>query len=72
MFGAMPGSASPSSPNRRGAVEQRLDHEQAPAIADAVEGALERGRLGRRRSVGAESVTGRWYERSGLANALSQ
>ena len=38
----MPGRSSPSSPNRRGAAEQRLDEQQAPAVADAIERGLER------------------------------
>ena len=66
MFGAIPGTASPSSLNRRGAGEQRLDEQQAPAVADAVERGPERarGRLRgrgrrRRRGTGGHRVHGR-------------
>ncbi len=41
MFGAIPGTASPSSLNRRGPVEERLDEEEAPAVADPLEGGFE-------------------------------
>ena len=45
MFGAIPATLSPSSLNRRGSAEQRLDQEQAPAVADALERGFERRRL---------------------------
>ena len=53
------------------AVEQRLDHEQAPAVADAVEGGFERQGL----TFGGGGVPGRGFtherdgSRSGLAMA---
>ena len=53
MFGAMPGSASLELVEPSRAVEQRLDEEQAPAIADAVEAALERARIRGRRPSGS-------------------
>ena len=52
MFGAIPGSASAELVEPARAVQQRLDEQQAPAVADAVERGLERRRRRGRRSVG--------------------
>ena len=44
--GRSPGAHRHSSLKRRAAVEQRLDEQQAPAVADPIQGGLERGRRG--------------------------